>query len=187
MSKPQAAPSGVEKRVNVAEKRLINCHAVDVNQLMPLKYKWAWEHYLNGCANHWMPNEVAMGKDIELWKSDQLSADERRVIMRNLGFFSTAESLVGNNIVLAIFRHVTNPEARQYLLRQSFEEAIHTHTFHYIVESLALDQGEVFNMYNEINSINAKDAFEMSLTTDIMKPDFTTETTEGAQKFLENL
>ena len=71
--------------------------------------------------------------------------------MRNLGFFSTAESLVGNNIVLAIFKHVTNPEVRQYLLRQAFEEAIHTHTFHYIVESLALDQGEVFNMYNEIN------------------------------------
>jgi ribonucleoside-diphosphate reductase beta chain len=107
--------------------------------------------------------------------------------MRNLGFFSTAESLVGNNIVLAIFKHVTNPEVRQYLLRQSFEEAIHTHTFHYIVESLALDQGEVFNMYNEVNTINAKDQFEMTLTEDIMKPDFTTSTPEGAQKFLENL
>ena len=110
---------GTEKRVNITEKRLINCYAVDVNQLMPLKYKWAWEHYLNGCANHWMPNEVPMGKDSELWKSDKLSADERRVIMRNLGFFSTAESLVGNNIVLAIFRHVTNPEARQYLLEMA--------------------------------------------------------------------
>ena len=175
------------KRVNVAEKRLINCHAVDVNQLMPLKYKWAWEHYLNGCANHWMPNEVPMGKDIELWKSDKLNEDERRVIMRNLGFFATAESLVGNNIVLAIFRHITNPEARQYLLRQSFEEAIHTHAFLHIVESLTLDQGEVFNMYNEVNSIHNKDTFEMHLTADVLKPDFTTATLEGAQKFLENL
>ncbi len=176
------------QRVSVDQKRLINCNKVDVNQLMPLKYKWAWEHYLNGCSNHWMPTEVPMGKDIETWKSSSaLSADERLVIMRNLGFFSTAESLVGNNIVLAIFKHVTNPEVRQYLLRQSFEEAIHTHTFHYIVESLALDQGEVFNMYNEVNSINAKDQFEMTLTEDIMKPDFTTSTPEGAQKFLENL
>lgn len=175
------------KRVKVAEKRLINCNTVDVNQLMPLKYKWAWEHYLNGCANHWMPTEVPMGKDIELWKSDQLSADERRVIMRNLGFFSTAESLVGNNITLAIFKHVTNPEVRQYLLRQGFEEAIHTHTFHYIVESLALDQGEVFNMYNEVNSIHAKDVFEMKLTEDMLRPGFSTETHAGAQKFLENL
>lgn len=174
-------------RVRAAEKRLINCKTVDVNQLMPLKYKWAWEHYLNGCANNWMPSEVPMAKDIELWKSDKLSAGERLVIMRNLGFFSTAESLVGNNIVLAIFKHVTNPEIRQYLLRQGFEEAIHTHTFHYIVESLSLDQGEIFNMYNEIPAIRQKDAFEMQLTEKILDPEFTTATQEGAQKFLENL
>lgn len=178
---------GVEKRVQGKDKRLINCNAVDVNQLMPLKYKWAWEHYLNGCANNWLPTEVPMAKDIELWKSDKLTADERRVIMRNLGFFSTAESLVGNNIVLAIFKHVTNPEARQYLLRQAFEEAVHTHTFHYIVESLSLNQGEVFNMYNEVNSIHNKDKFEMQLTADLLDPNFNTSTPEGARKFLENL
>ncbi len=178
---------GSEKRVEVSAKRLINCNQVDVNQLMPLKYKWAWEHYLNGCANHWMPTEVPMAKDIELWKSNTLSEDEQRVIMRNLGFFSTAESLVGNNIVLAIFKHVTNPEVRQYLLRQAFEEAIHTHTFLYIVESLNLNQGEIFNMYNEVNTIHAKDQFEMELTSDILKSDFNTSTPEGAQKFLENL
>lgn len=179
--------TGTEKRVKVDQKKLINANTVDVNQLMPLKYKWAWEHYLNGCANHWMPTEVPMGKDIELWKSDKLSKDERHLIMRNLGFFATAESLVGNNIVLSIFKHVTNPEARQYLLRQSFEEAIHTHTFLYIVESLSLDEGEVFNMYNEINAIHDKDKFEMQLTQDILKDDFSTDTLEGKQKFLENL
>ncbi len=179
--------TGTSQRVKVTDKRLINCNTVDVNQLMPLKYKWAWEHYINGCANHWMPTEVPMGKDIELWKSNNLSQDERHVIMRNLGFFSTAESLVANNITLAIYKHITNPEARQYLLRQAFEEAIHTHTFHYIVESLSLDQGEVFNMYNEIKAIQAKDDFEMKLTGDILKEDFSTATQEGAQKFLENL
>lgn len=178
---------GQALRVQESQKRLINCSTVDVNQLMPLKYKWAWEHYLNGCANNWLPSEVPMSKDIELWKSNALSDDERRVIMRNLGFFSTAESLVGNNIVLAIFRHVTNPECRQYLLRQAFEEAVHTHTFHYIVESLSLDQGEVFNMYNEINTIHAKDQFEMQLTQELLNPNFSTATLEGSRKFLENL
>lgn len=176
-----------EGRFAAAEKKIINCNVVDVNQLMPLKYKWAWEHYLNGCNNNWLPTEVPMAKDIELWKSDKLSPDERRVIMRNLGFFSTAESLVGNNIVLAIFKHVTNPECRQYLLRQAFEEAVHTHTFHYIVESLSLDHGEIFNMYNEVNTINNKDQFEMKLTQEVLDPSFTTSTFEGAQKFLENL
>ena len=181
------ATRDLNKRVNAEDKRLLNCLAVDVNQLMPLKYKWAWEHYLNGCANHWMPGEVPMQRDIELWKSNRLSADERLVIMRNLGFFSTAESLVGNNIVLAIFKHITNPEARQYLLRQGFEEAIHTHTFHYICESLNLDEREVFNMYQEVNSIHDKDAFEMRLTEDIVRPGFSTETTVGTRQFLKNL
>ena len=179
--------SGASKRVKGAEKRLINCNAVDVNQLMPLKYKWAWEHYLNACANHWMPTEVPMAKDIELWKSSKLSQEERLVIMRNLGFFSTAESLVANNIVLAIFKYVTNPEGRQYLLRQAFEEAIHTHTFHYIVESLGLNEGEIFNMYNEIPAIRAKDEFEMRLTENIVDANFSTDSFEGKQRFLENL
>ena len=175
------------KRMNVEEKRILNCNAVDVNQLMPLKYHWAWEHYLNGCANHWMPTEVPMARDIELWKSDRLTADERRVILRNLGFFATGESLVGNNIVLAIFKHITNAECRQYLLRQAFEEAIHTHTFHYIVESLGLDEREIFNMYHEIPAIRAKDDFEMRLTGDIVRDGFSTDTLEGMQTFVRNL
>ncbi|RYX81370.1 ribonucleotide-diphosphate reductase subunit beta [bacterium] len=174
-------------RVDATQKRLINAANVDVNQLLPLRYKWAWEHYTNGCANHWMPTEVPMARDIELWKSNRLSEDERRVIMRNLGFFSTAESLVGNNLVLAIFKHVTNAECRQYLLRQAFEEAVHTHTFLYIVDSLGLDEKEIFNMYREIPAITRKDEFEMELTAAVMEPDFSTDTFEGAQKFLENL
>ena len=174
-------------RFDANQKRLINCAAVDVNQLMPLKYDWAWEHYLNGCSNHWMPTEVPMTKDIETWRSNKLSDDERLVIQRNLGFFATAESLVGNNLVLAIFKHVTNAECRQYLLRQAFEEAIHTHTFQYIVDSLALDEGELFNMYREIPAIAAKDELEMELTREVLDPSFTTETFAGAQVFLKNL
>ena len=174
-------------RIDARDKLLINCNQVDVNQLMPLKYHWAWEHYNNGCANHWMPTEVPMTKDIEIWKSDKLTHDERLVIMRNLGFFATAESLVGNNLVLAIFRHVTNAECRQYLLRQAFEEAIHSHTFLYVVESLGLDEGEVFNMYREIPSIAAKDEFEMELTAEVLDPDFSTNTFEGCQALLKNL
>ncbi len=179
--------TGKSTRIDARAKRLINCTKVDVNQLMPLKYNWAWEHYINGCANHWMPTEVPMNKDIEIWRSNQLTDDERLVIMRNLGFFSTAESLVGNNLVLAIFKHVTNAECRQYLLRQAFEEAVHTHTFLYVVESLGLDEGEVFNMYREIPAIARKDAFEMELTREVLDPDFTTESLAGLQSFLKNM
>jgi ribonucleoside-diphosphate reductase beta chain len=184
---PRIEVTGEATRVSVDDKRLINNSQVDVNQLMPIKYKWAWEHYINGCANHWMPTEVPMTRDIEIWRSDKLTDDERRVIMRNLGFFSTAESLVGNNLVLAIFKHVTNAECRQYLLRQAFEEAVHSHTFLYVVETLGLSEGEIFNMYHEVSAIADKDQFEMELTREVLDPDFSTESFAGAQAFLKNL
>lgn len=110
-------------RIEVDDKRMINCRA-DLNQLVPFKYDWAWQKYLDGTANHWMPQEVNMNADIALWKSqDGLTEDERMIVMRSLGYFSTADSLVANNLVLAVYRLITNPECRQYLLRQAFEEA----------------------------------------------------------------
>ena len=141
--------------MSAADKRIINGQT-DVNQLVPFKYKWAWEKYLATCANHWMPQEINMSRDIATWKDPNgLSEDERRIIKRNLGFFVTADSLAANNIVLGTYRHITAPECRQFLLRQAFEEAIHTHAYQYIVESLGLDEGEVFNAYHEIPSIRA--------------------------------
>jgi len=106
-----------QRRVNVADKRIINGQT-DVNQLVPFKYKWAWEKYIATCANHWMPQEINMSRDIALWKNPTgLSDDERRIIKRNLGFFVTADSLAANNIVLGTYRHITAPECRQFLLR----------------------------------------------------------------------
>ena len=176
-----------DKRITVDEKRIINCRA-DLNQLVPFKYEWAWQKYLDGCANHWMPQEISMSRDIALWKDPNgLSADERTIIKRNLGFFSTADSLVANNLVLAIYRHITNPECRQYLLRQAFEEAVHTHAYQYVVESLALDEGEIFNMYREIPSIYAKDVFQLQFTQELADPNFKTGTVETDRRFLRNL
>ena len=130
-------------RISVDEKAMINCRA-DLNQLVPFKYDWAWQKYLDGCANHWMPQEINMTADVATWKSKEgLTDDERRIVMRSLGYFSTADSLVANNLVLGIYRLVTNPECRQYLLRQAFEEAIHTHAYQYCIESLGMDEGEV--------------------------------------------
>jgi ribonucleoside-diphosphate reductase beta chain len=174
-------------RVRVDDKAMINCRA-DVNQLLPLKYRWAWEKYLSGCNNHWMPTEVSMQADIALWKSPNgLTSDERRAIKRNLGFFAASESLVANNIVLAIYRHLTNPECRQYLLRQAFEEAVHTHTFQYIVESLGLDEGELFNMYREVPSITEKAAWAIKYTRSLSDPTFETGTLASNRAFLRDL
>lgn len=174
-------------RVTVDQKMMINCRA-DLNQLVPLKYDWAWQKYLDGCANHWMPQEVNMNADIALWKSkDGLTEDERRVIKRSLGFFSTADSLVANNLVLAVYRLITNPECRQYILRQAFEEAIHTHAYQYCVESLSMDEGEIFNMYHEVPSVAAKAEWGLRYTGSIADPDFKTGTPETDRALLKNL
>ena len=175
------------RRVRVEDKRVINGQA-DVNQLVPFKYKWAWDKYLSGCANHWMPQEINMSRDIATWKDPNgLTEDERLVVKRNLGFFVTADSLAANNILLGTYRHITAPECRQYLLRQAFEEAIHTHAYQYIVESLGLDEGEIFNAYHEVSSIRDKDQFLIPFIETLTDPEFKTGTPEADQQLLKSL
>ena len=174
-------------RVQVDDKQIINCKA-DLNQLVPFKYKWAWEKYLHGCANHWMPQEINMSADISMWKDPAgLTDDERTIIKRSLGFFASADSLVANNLVLAVYQHITNPECRQYLLRQAFEEAVHTHAYQYCVESLGLDEAEVFNMYREIPTVHDKAAWALPYTQSLVDPDFQTGTPEDDQRLLRDL
>jgi ribonucleoside-diphosphate reductase beta chain len=187
LAEPVAAVVPAARRVKADEKRIINGQT-DVNQLVPFKYKWAWEKYLATCANHWMPQEVNMSRDIATWKDPNgLTEDERRIIKRNLGFFVTADSLAANNIVLGTYRHITAPECRQFLLRQAFEEAIHTHAYQYIVESLGLDESEIFNAYNEVQSIRDKDQFLIPFINVIMDPMFKTGTLEADQTLLRSL
>ena len=183
----EEALEGMGSRVDVDQKAMINCRA-DVNQLVPFKYDWAWQKYLDGCANHWMPQEINMTPDVALWKNeDGLSEDERKIIMRSLGFFSTADSLVANNLVLSIYKHITNPECRQYLLRQSFEEAIHTHAYQYVIQSLGMDEAELFNMYREVPSVARKASWALDFTKELDDPNFETGEAEQDKKLLRNL
>lgn len=174
-------------RIQVDDKQIINCRA-DLNQLVPFKYRWSWDKYLAACANHWMPNEINMSADIILWKDPHgLTEDERLIIKRSLGFFSTADSLVANNLVLAVYKHITNPECRQYLLRQAFEEALHTHAYQYVIESLGMDEGEVFNMYRELPSVARKAVWALKFTQSLGDPNFHTGTPETDQRLLRDL
>jgi ribonucleoside-diphosphate reductase beta chain len=135
-----------------------------------------------------MPNEINMAPDVALWKDSLgLTLDERLMIERNLGFFSTADSLVANNLVLAVYRHITNPECRQYLLRQAFEEALHTHAYQYVIESLGLDEAEVFNMYREVPAVATKAAWALQYTQSLGDPTFQTGTPEADQRLLRDL
>lgn len=167
---------------------IISDNLAGVNQILPHTNKWAWDLFIKGCANNWMPTEIGMGKDIEQWKDkDFLTADERLVVKRCLGFFAGSESLVSNNLLINAFRYVTDGECRQYILRQAFEESLHNLTIVYICDSLSLDIKEVYEAYNTIPSIKAKDDFLMGITTDIGRKEFTTSTIEGKREFLRNL
>ena len=167
---------------------LSNDSKTDPNKILPMTYMWAREHYKDGVANNWTPEEISMQKDVEQWKSpDVLSDIEKRMILWNLGFFSTAESLTANNIVLTVYKHVTNPEARQYLLRQAFEEAIHTHAYTYCVQSLGLDESRIFNMYREIPAVATKAEWALPFTQSLGDPNFKTGTLENNQRLLRDL
>lgn len=176
------------EKVDINKRRIINGENADVIQLYPMRHTFAWDAYNAGNANHWLPTEISMQKDIEQWRGSAiLSEDERRAFKTVLGFFTTADSIAANNVVLAMYRHITSPECRMYLLRQAYEEAIHTHSYQYIVESLGLDEGEIFNMYREVDAIYDKDAFILSFNEGIFNPTFKTGIFENDQKFLENM
>ncbi|HEV2916175.1 MAG TPA: ribonucleotide-diphosphate reductase subunit beta [Candidatus Babeliales bacterium] len=178
----------MNKLFSIAKNGILNDTTIDPNKILPMRYLWARRHYKDGVANNWTPEEVSMQVDVEQWKSNNvLSPTERHLILWNLGFFSTAESLTANNLVLTVYRHITNPECRQYLLRQAFEEAIHTDTFIYCCDSLALNPDEIYRMYETIPSIKEKDDFVVTLTKSLLDPTFKIDSLESMQKFLHDL
>ena len=166
---------------------LLKGRAAAVNRILPHKHKFAWDLFLKGCANNWMPTEISMQEDIRQWKGGEVSDDEKLLVKRCLGFFAGSESLVGNNLLLSAFKYITDPECRQYILRQAYEESLHNLTIVYICDSLDLDIDEVYRAYETIPSIKAKDDFLMEITSDLTHPDFTTRTLEGKKEFLKNL
>lgn len=149
-----------------------------VNQILPHVNPWAWELYRKGKANHWNPEDIPMTKDIQNWKGGVLSEDEKLVIKRCLGFFAGSESLVGNNLV-TLFHYITDPECRQYMARQIWEECLHNDTIVYICDSLGLDIREVYEAYDSIPSIKAKDDFLMEVTRGLNSENADTSTLAG--------
>ncbi|WP_134672336.1 ribonucleotide-diphosphate reductase subunit beta [Halorussus marinus] len=166
---------------------ILNDDKTDPNKILPIEYDWAREYYRAGVNNNWVPEEIPMGEDANQWNGDALTDAERQLVEWNLGFFSTAESLTANNIVLALYEYVTSPECRQYLLRQAYEEAIHTDTFIYCCDSLGLDPDYVYGMYEEVPSIEEKDAYVVDLTEDILDDDFELRTDADVRSFLRDL
>lgn len=166
---------------------LLGDNIAGVNQILPHKHEFAWLLFLKGVANNWSPSEINMSTDIEQWKSDKLSSDEKLLVKRCLGFFAGSESLVGNNLLLTVARWITDAECRQYILRQAYEESLHNWTVVTCCDSFGLKIPEVYEAYLNIPSIKSKDDFLMEITTNVNRPDFSTKTIEGKKEFLRSL
>lgn len=157
-------------------------------QLMPFQYPWAWEEFKNLCKNHWLPQEISMANDIVQWKGNYaLTDDERHLIKRILGFFANTDVLVGDNIIMAIYKNISNPECRQYLTAQAFQESIHSWSYAHIVESLSMDQEEVFSEFKRKGAIKEKHDFQTQFLNGVLNKKFDLSTKENRASFLKNL
>jgi len=171
--------------VNSKTGLILGSNRASVNQILPHVNKWAWDLYKQGKNNNWTPEEVPMTKDIQNWKLDGvLSDDEKLLVKRCLGFFAGSESLVGNNL-FTLYNYITDPECRQYMSRQMYEECLHNDTVVYICDSLDLDINEVYEAYNTIPSIKAKDDFLMEVTSGMQNKDHDSTTIEGQREIIK--
>ena len=146
-------PSSMQP-VNPDDKRVVN-GMTDVNQLAPFKYPWAWEYFLNANKNHWTPLDINMTQDVHDYHH-KLTLEERHVYENVLSYLTTSDILAMRNIGLAVMEKMTAPELQIYQARQVYEEAMHTWTYQHCIETIGLDQGEIYNRYRVVPEINQK-------------------------------
>jgi ribonucleoside-diphosphate reductase beta chain len=142
------------KPVNPDDKRVIN-GMTDINQLAPFKYPWAWEYFLNANRNHWTPLDISMAQDVHDFHH-KLTLEERHVYENVLSYLTTSDILAMRNIGLAVMEKMSAPELQIYQARQVYEESLHTWTYQHCIETIGLDQGEIYNRYRVVPEINGK-------------------------------
>ncbi len=140
--------------VNPDDKRVIN-GMTDINQLAPFKYPWAWEYFLNANRNHWTPLDIGMAQDVHDYHH-KLTLEERHVYENVLSYLTTSDILAMRNIGLAVMEKMSAPELQIYQARQVYEESLHTWTYQHCIETIGLNQGEIYNRYRVVPEINGK-------------------------------
>lgn len=142
------------KPVNPDDKRVINGHT-DINQLAPFKYPWAWNYFLNANKNHWTPLDINMAQDVTDYRY-KLTLEEKHVYENVLSYLTTSDILAMRNIGLAVMEKMSAPELQIYQARQVYEEALHTWTYQHCIETIGLDQSEIYNRYRVVPEIHQK-------------------------------
>ena len=155
--------------VQAADKRVVNGHT-DINQLAPFRYPWAWKYFLNANRNHWTPLDINMTQDVHDYHH-ALTAAERHVYENVLSYLTTSDILAMRNIGLAVMEKMSAPELQIYQARQVYEEALHTWTYQHCIETIGLDQGEIYNRYRVVPEINAKIRLANRRLDSVLRPD----------------
>ncbi len=150
----KAMPLSNAKPVNVDDKRVVNGDT-DINQLAPFKYPWAWNYFLNANKNHWTPLDINMAQDVHDYRH-KLTMEERHVYENVLSYLTTSDILAMRNIGLAVMEKMAAPELQIYQARQVYEEALHTWTYQHCIETIGLDQSEIYNRYRVVPEIYQK-------------------------------
>ncbi len=156
--------------------------------LRPMKYPDFYEMYKNAIKNTWTVEEVDFSTDVTDLRNKMTPA-ERHMINRLVAFFATGDSIVSNNLVLNLYKHINAPEARMYLSRQLFEEAVHVQFYLTLLDTYIPDiheREQAFAAIENIPSIRAKGDFCMRWIDSIQELD-SLRTREDRQKFLLNL
>jgi len=155
--------------VNPDDKRVINGQT-DINQLAPFKYPWAWSFFLNANKNHWTPLDINMAQDVTDYRH-KLTLEEKHVYENVLSYLTTSDILAMRNIGLAVMEKMSAPELQIYQARQVYEESLHTWTYQHCIETLGLNQSEIYNRYRVVPEINQKIAMANKRLESILRSD----------------
>ena len=156
--------------------------------LRPMKYPTFYEMYRDAIKNTWTVEEVDFSSDVSDLKF-KMKDGERHLIQRLVAFFATGDSIVANNLVLNLYQHVNAPEARMYLSRQLYEEALHEQFYLTLLDTNLPDPDErarAFAAIDNIESVKAKAQFCMKWM-DTVQGLGALETREDRRRFLLNL
>ena len=168
--------------VRAEDKRVIN-GSTDINQLAPFKYPWAWEFFLNANRNHWTPLDINMSRDVHDYQH-RLTLEEKHVYENVLSYLTTSDILAMRNIGLAVMEKMTAPELQIYQARQVFEEALHTWTYQHCIESIGLDQGEIYNRYRVVPEINQKIQMANQKINSVLRTDIDLTNKDDLEEFV---
>jgi ribonucleoside-diphosphate reductase beta chain len=169
-----------------AAKKVINGRDTMFFNILPLKYQWAYDLYKTMKNNHWEPEDISMQKDVEQWRSDEISDVERWIIKMGIGYFSAAEGIVGDNILHVVRELVTAPELKLVLGRHAHEENIHADSLVYMLSSIGLNPHECEAMFEDIPTIKEKNHYVVSNSRSLRR-DVDLTVTANKQAFAKNI